>query len=310
MPNWCNNFLTFFGDGTPEGLAAIKDMHSRIMKVQEMMGIIKNVPSYGTDIWEVYIAKYGYGVDINVYQRGYLIFVDNVDEVHQELKIETEDAWSPNIAFWYALTHYFYRDHVTFFFQASEPGMQIYETNDEGLLPRYSVQLYAEGVDECLEYDKLWNWDNPLFPSVKPGWNEYDIGIGFFGGGWNKRYTGQKDPVDGHCMLIDVYDFPTPCIEYMDEGDEDYIFEGLDSAKTFSPHTSLDNIDKEFKNNTLYVNSWEYCSTDDAIRQEDVCYNICKNMWPEDHFDDDKGERNAVTPIYDNFTTFGGNNNG
>jgi hypothetical protein len=91
----------------------------------------------------------------------------------------------------------------------------------------------------------------------------------------------------------------------MDEGDEEYIFEGLDSAKTFSPHTSLDNIDKEFKNNTLYVNSWQYCSTDDAIRQEDVCYNICKNILPED-----QGERNAVTPIYDNFTTFGGNNNG
>jgi len=163
MPNWCNNFITFWSDGTPEGNCALIDLHNKMEQVAKLM---QQICPENRDLWEVYLAKYGYGVDISCYQRGYIYWISDIVGNGEEFSIECEDAWAPNIQFWQALLCYFYQNRVSFTFQASEPGMQIYETNDWGILPRYNVNIYAEGVDELLNFDKLWNWDNPLFPRI------------------------------------------------------------------------------------------------------------------------------------------------
>lgn len=296
MPNWCNNFITFWSDGTPEGNACLLDLHNKIEWTDKLVKqFFKLKGGYYNDLWEVYLAKYGYGVEINCYQRGYIFYVGDISCDGQEFCIETDDAWSPNIQFWYALLHYFYQNHITFTFQASEPGMGVYETNDPGLLPRYNVDIAATNVDELLQYDGLWDWSNPAFPHITSEyvnnhegfWTNYPV---YNGPGKNPTYVNR---------------YVNPCVDFYDnyEGDEDDIVDYISNLITHKPIKSIDDVSNI---NGLYINEWQYVDIDDYIGAEQVCDAIC-GVIDENGPTKDYG---LVKPIYDNFTTFlGGDSN-
>ncbi len=297
MPNWCNTFIEFFGDGTPAGLAAIKDLHDRIMKTQELMKQMKNSKYNWCEMWEVDLARFGYGVDINAYQRGYFTYVSDVDEEYQVIKIECDDAWSPNVVFWDALIKHFYGNHITFFFQASEPGCCVYETNDPGILPRYNISVYAEGIDELLDYDKLWEYDNVFANLVN------NPEVSFNHNPWHKRVLDEIDPATGYHKMIDEYSSPAPLLLIDEEGDEDYVLECIEEYKTLDDEATIDNIHDYFKHNTLTVNPWEYISLEELYNDDSACANVCANMGnPDDYVVKIKRDYAEVTDIKDNFT--------
>ena len=293
MPNWCNNFITFWSDGTPEGNCALVDLHN---KMEQVAKLVQQIHLESGDLWEVYLAKLGYGVDISCYQRGYIYYISDIVG-NVEFSIECYDAWSPNIQFWQALLCYFYQNRVSFTFQASEPGMQIYETNDWGVLPRYNVNIYAEGVDELLSFDKLWNWDNPLFPRI-----DNDC-VNNSQGQWIKYPCSPLFDEDGNRKYYDRWFMPTVNYYNEFEGDEDEVISDLKDLITLQPTDTIDDV-KAIPG--ISVNEWQYVDTDNAIDLEEICDKICSKI----------GDREAMTPygkvspIYDNFTTFlGGDSN-
>lgn len=297
MPNWCNNFINFWSDGTPEGKACLLDLHNKIVQTNELMKQLNPTGCYG-DLWEVYLANYGYGVKIDCYQRGYIFYIGDISCDGEEFSIETDDAWSPNIQFWVALLQYFYQNHITFTFQASEPGMGIYETNDPSMLPRYSVDIAANGVDELLQFSGLWDWSNPLFPHIT---SEY---VQNRGGGWIQYpvYSCDGNPPSNFSRYI------SPSVEFYDsyEGDEDDIVDYLGNLITHKPINSIADVADI---NGLYINEWQYVDTDEIINSEKVCNSLVSTIAEGKEPLDDKNY-GLVQPIYDNFTTFlGGEEN-
>ena len=291
MPNWCNNFITFWSDGTPEGNCALADLHNKMEQVAKLM---QQICPENRDLWEVYLAKYGYGVDISCYQRGYIYWVSDIVGNGEEFSIECNDAWAPNIQFWQALLYYFYQNRVSFTFQASEPGMQIYETNDPGILPRYNVNIYVEGVDKLLVFDKLWNWDNPLFPRI-----DNDM-VCNTQGQWGKY---PRFHVNGNTEYYDRW--IEPMVYYWNEieGDEDEVISETEELIT---HQQFETIDDVRAIPGISVNEWQYVDTDSVIEQEALCDKICSKIGDRDTMT----PYGKVSPIYDNFTTFlGGEEN-
>ena len=293
MPNWCNNLITFWSDGTSEGNCALVDLHN---KMEQVAKLVQQFHLGSGDLWEVYLAKLGYGVDISCYQRGYIYYISDIVG-NVEFSIECYDAWSPNIQFWQALLCYFYQNRVSFTFQASEPGMQIYETNDWGVLPRYNVNIYAEGVDELLAFDKLWNWDNPLFPRI-----DNDC-VNNSQGQWIKYPCSPVFDENGNRKYYDRWFMPTVNYYNEFEGDEDEVIDDLKELITLQPTDTIDDVGAI---PGISVNEWQYVDTDNAIDLEEICDKICSKI----------GDREAMTPygkvspIYDNFTTFlGGDSN-
>ena len=252
MPNWCNNFITFWSDDTPEGDAALKDLHDKIEWTSELVNewrkgdLFNKTPncysSYET--WEVYLAKYAYGIDIDTYCRGYITYVEEYDENKSYFCIETEDAWSPNNGFWMTLLQYAYQGHIYFTFQASEPGMQIYETNDPAMLPRYTACISTD-ESELIKYDKCWDFSNPLFPYLIP--NDYIH---------SPRIYTHNSRLDAYGPTLDVYEV---------EGDEDEILDMLSEYKTLSPDVTISDIKNE---NGFYCASWSYCDLEQCLISE------------------------------------------
>ncbi len=287
MPNWCNNFITFLSDGTPEGNCALVDLHN---KIEQVAKLVQQIHLGSGDLWEVYLAKLGYGVDISCYQRGYIYYISDIVG-NVEFSIECYDAWSPNIQFWQALLYYFYQNRISFTFQASEPGMQIYETNDLGVLPRYTVNIYAEGVDELLTFDKLWNWDNPLFPRID---NEY---VDNSQGQWIKYPCSPLFDENGNRKYYDRWVEPRVYYWNEFEGDEDEIISETEELITLQPFETIDDI-RAIPG--INVNEWQYINTDGAIAQEELCDKICSKIG----YSESMTPYGKVSPIYDNFTTF------
>lgn len=293
MPNWCNNFITFWSDGTPEGNCALVDLHNKMEQVAKLM---QQICPKNRDLLEVYLAKYGYGVDISCYQRGYIYWVGDIVGNGEEFSIECDDAWSPNIQFWQALLCYFYQNRISFTFQASEPGMQIYETNDPGILPRYNVNIYAEGVNELLNFDKLWNWDNPLFPRI-----DNDM-VSNSQGQWVK-YPCLDFDENGNREYYDKWLMPIVSYWNEFEGDEDEVISETEELITHQPFETIDDVAAI---PGISVNEWQYVDTDNVIAQEELCDKICSKIGDRDTMT----PYGKVSPIYDNFTTFlGGDSN-
>ena len=290
MPNWCSTFITFISDMTPEGNAALLHLHSKIKETDALMRQLNSNKSYW-GLWEVALAEIGYGVHISTYKRGYIHFIDDLDVSYVDRRplfnIECDDAWSPNIGFWKALLQYFYGNHITMLYKASEPGMGIFETNDESLLPYYTLSIYAEGVDELMKYDKLWDTTDPLFAKLRqvdgvyttePKWgydyNYYDKE--------KRAYTKQK------------YYMSEPCLEVYVESDEDDIKDYLSNIMTLPPSDEIEDLpDIE----TMHLYPWEYVKDDELISSEVACDKICASITNESPTE----LYGLVTPIRDNF---------
>jgi hypothetical protein len=230
MPNWCETHITFYAN--EGGEQAIQDFHRHLMEAQTLYPrLIKNPWSYDRDLWLVDVATY-YGVYIDVTQRGYFEFIQP-DVTHNSFQVTILDAWGPNIAFWVMLLGKFYGNKIGFLYQAAEPGMGIYVTNDQGLLPRYNLSVHADNVDELLTLDRLFIKDGPF-------WFMGDDHEGDFWareGGWF-NYRNYPDNEDGSVNYRS--EFMDPCVYYYDqfEGDDDECLGFLDDLTS-----RIENVD-------------------------------------------------------------------
>lgn len=296
MPNWCNNYLTFNSDGTPEGDMALQDLHDKIVNTQKLMSQLRaNQPYGGSDLWEVHLAHFGYGVDIDCYQRGYIFFISDVE--YGIFHVETDDAWSPNITFWNLLISYFYGDKINFTFQACEPGMGIYETNDPGLLPRYVVDLYPDTVDNMLKLDKVWDWSNPLFPRLDS--DRADVSESkFIPTGYDYNETPYK--VTGW-----EYYIGRPFMYESTEGDEDECLEYLEDYVTINENDTIESVEERL-DGLMCVHQYEYVPLEAVLDGEEIT-NAAMGKLTNGEYGSETYKQ--IKPIYDNFTTFFGGGN-
>ena len=182
MPNWCNNTLTFMSNGTPEGDIALQDFHNKIIQSK---GYIKNPFKFGEYdyeyTWESGIEDISFDQSNGLFEfcdkidfpkRGYITFISDIN--YGTFHVVTQDAWSPNVIFWYYLLKRMYGDLITFNYIAYEPNMGIYCTNDPGVLPRRNLIVHAHG-NELINIPTAWDLDNSIGPFMHLNTNNPNI---------------------------------------------------------------------------------------------------------------------------------------
>lgn len=148
MPNWCETTITFDGRDTEEGKRALEDFYNKVIetKCDENYNVFEEMIE--KHIVDTMTPLYPYNNNEN--KRGYITWINDIN--YNSFRIECEDAWTPNIKFWDELIHAFYGDDkIDIRYQAYEPGMGIFLTNDEGLLPRYNFDFTAYGLKEIMK---------------------------------------------------------------------------------------------------------------------------------------------------------------
>ena len=119
MPNWCSTAYAIEGDAKE-----IKSLYELMKRLEDMeKPSVEN--GFGTTWLGCLVDALGKDWH-NVHCRGSWSCIELEDDV---LKFSTETAWSPcNETFDLVLEKY---PSLRYYFQAEEPGIGIYETNDE-----------------------------------------------------------------------------------------------------------------------------------------------------------------------------------
>lgn len=252
MPNWCENYITFMSNGTPEGNLALQDFHNKII----------NTPKYNGRIWESIIESYcfdqcnglfEYQNKIPTYKRGYVV---NISDINFDIfHVTTYDAWVANNAFWYYLIKRLYgnNDLITFTFMATEPGMELYYTNDLGVLPRYNLDVFAEnGMEDLMKIPAAWDYsnseslfmflnnENPFVNRYRPYNNMNKYAFGFY-----LSSEGDEDDIISNC--------------------EEYIFD-----KDMPDITNIEQLTNKIKDMGLNasMNEFEYVDLEDELKND------------------------------------------
>lgn len=148
MPNWCETTITFDGRDTEEGKRALEDFYNKIVETNGNEHCTVFEEMIEKHIVDTMTPLYPYNNNEN--KRGYITWINDIN--YNSFTIVCEDAWTPNIKFWDELIHTFYGDDkIDIRYQAYEPGMGIFLTNDEGLLPRYNFDFTAYGLKEIMK---------------------------------------------------------------------------------------------------------------------------------------------------------------
>ena len=291
MPNWAVTNIRFSSNATPESVNAVMDLYNRIRKVQNITFdyiITPNMKSYYKSRQNCEITLYalhtlGFGIDFfNKVYRGNIVKISPIyyrDNYTIDFQIETHDAWESNVDMFLNIVSQFYNnlikvDFVTGLSEYEEAGEYI--TNSNEFAGRSNVNLYLEGLDNVLKYKELWDYSNPLFPSLID-----TTGIDNANGYW---YTSGKRSLDEKANLTGEY-FP-PCLSY--RGSLNY-----NDVKEIP--NSIINIYEEYQSPNTDYNPGLFCDI-----------NTVEYVDPADRFD----TWVDIEPIYDNFTTFlGGDSN-
>lgn len=240
MPNWCSTFITLDSNGTPQGDAALRDFYNKLLEADKMYGQART-------FWEQDFAEFC-NVRLGVEQRGYITYYSNVS-YYNTMHIECEDAWAPNIAFWYYLLAYLYGEGTILInFQATEPGCGVYYYSDPGVGPRYSFDIYRERTDpnSLRDLDRLWDLSDPMFPALLTNQN---VNVMTYQGLWRGIF---------HPVYVEVYD------HY--DGDEDDIIEFVDeNYKTMPDDATLDTV-KEIEG--VEVNEFKHVDVKEFVDDE------------------------------------------
>lgn len=275
MPNWCENVLRFEHNGTPEGALALQDFYNKIQAAYAYAEA-KNNP-WGT--WECYIEDAMYNQSNGLFQymggvqmpkRGYIEMISdiNFDCFH----MVTQDAWSANNAFWYVLLTNLYGNLITFTYQASEPGMGCYYTNDAGMLPRFNVNMCVEDLNGLMQIPDVWDKENSYGPFMCLD-NSH---------GYVQRPTGKPFGYTNNWDRPNPYHFG---IDMNVEGDEDDVlsqfeehFGELIKSNNINSIDNLANITNGDKGIYVNVGEFEYVPLEDdianTVAQEIICGKI------------------------------------
>lgn len=266
MPNWCENFITFMSNGTPEGSAAIKTFHKKLNEIFE-------IECLDGCIWEDEIeayllcSQYGKLFEYNMSSttgfrtRGYVTNISDLN--YDSFHVCSYDAWSANNAFWYSLITILYGDLITFSYIANEPGMGLFYTNDRGFLPRYRLFLEC-GIRPLMKVPGAWDtrYSDNLFhfldrnnPYVMIPSPEYTDWTDSYSYGIQLEMDGEEDDIIAEC--------------------EDYIFgeEKPDINDIYDLETELNKIDKKMN---VCVDEYRYSRIDleDEINRNKLYKNL------------------------------------
>lgn len=256
MPNWCENYLTFMHNGTPEGEIALRDFHDRIIKANRAYNI------EGEYCWECDIEDYSYDQCNSLFQyqdklpvskRGYITHISDIN--YGCFHMVTYDAWAANNAFWVLLLNRLYGNLITFTYQASEPGMGLYYTNDMGILPRYNVGVYTDGLENLMSIPTAFNTNDNLFMCL----NTQNPYVGY-----------RRIPYDykNNWGKPSHYDFDFHMIVEGDDDEviaecEDYVF-----GKEMPEISKVDDINQYLPNNVnIDIDEFDYISLEDEVTQ-------------------------------------------
>ena len=295
MPNWCETHITFFAN--EGGQEAIRHFHQCLLQAESIFSNIANIWR-GRDLWLIDVARY-YGVNVDTNQRGYFDFIQP-DVTHDSFQVTVYDAWGPNIAFWNLLLSYFYGNKIGFLWQAAEPGMSIYVTNDPGLLPRYNLTVCADNIDQLLTLDKLFVKNGPFWAMGTDHEGDFSV----YEGGW---VSYRKDPSTDKYVKA----FIEPSVNYYDyfEGDDDDCLGFLDDLTSVTQNAeTLDDV----QGLPIYINPYVYQSTEECTTGEvygDLMLNHIVNhdKTTKDQLYEETAirlEKPFITPIMDNKQLF------
>ena len=257
MPNWCENYLTFMHNGTPEGEIALRDFHDRIMNSSNVYKSSENNYS-----WECYIEDYSYDQSNGLFQyqdklpvrkRGYIEHISDIN--YGCFHMVTYDAWAANNAFWVLLLNRLYGNLITFTYQASEPGMGLYYTNDMGMLPRYNVGVYTDGLENLMSIPTAFNTNDNLFMCL----NTQNPYVGY-----------PRRPYDYSTKWgkPSIYDFDFHMIVEGDDDEviaecEDYVF-----GKEMPEISKIDDIKQHLPDNVdIDINEFDYVTLEGEVTQ-------------------------------------------
>lgn len=158
MPNWCETTITFDGIDNEEGKRALEDFYNKIHDaLNYYVKKHNNTNCTYHEIFEEMVEEYIVDTMTPLYtyvnnnnKRGYITWMqDNIN--YNTFSIVCDDAWSPNVEFWDTLIRAFYGDDkISIRYVASEPGMGLFHTNDEGLLPRYRFNFYTQNFKDIM----------------------------------------------------------------------------------------------------------------------------------------------------------------
>lgn len=206
MPNWCETRLTFSSNGTEEGNKALIDFYNNLISI-----LSKNEYD-GKDVWEETIENTLFSMHeelkdktINRYynKRGYIDFIDTIN--NECFHMVCYDAWCPNIEFWYILVTTLYQNLIDIQYIAHEPGNNLFETNDKGLLPRYNIWLYINGINDLMNFRNLIDKENSYGPFLCLDRQNPDLSLFNGSAYFVKEYDGEEDEIlntmheDGFC---------------------------------------------------------------------------------------------------------------
>lgn len=256
MPNWCENCITFIHNGTPEGEVALRDFHDRIIKAGRAYNI------EGEYCWECDVEDYSYDQcnglfqyqdKLPVHKRGYIEHISDIN--YGCFHLVTYDAWAANNAYWVLLLNRLYGNLITFTYIASEPGMCLYYTNDTGMLPRYNVGVYTDGLENLMSIPTAFNTDDNLFMCL----NTQNPYIGY-----------RRTPYDykNNWGKPNHYDFDFHMIV---EGDDDEVISECENyvfGKEMPEISKIDDIKQHLPDNVdIDINEFNYVPLEDEIPQ-------------------------------------------
>lgn len=256
MPNWCENCITFMHNGTPEGEVALRDFHDRIIKAGRAYNI------EGEYCWECDVEDYSYDQcnglfqyqdKLPVHKRGYIEHISDIN--YGCFHLVTYDAWAANNAYWVLLLNRLYGNLITFTYIASEPGMGLYYTNDNGMLPRYNVGVYTDGLENLMSIPTAFNTNDNLFMCL----NTQNPYVGY-----------PRRPYDYSTKWgkPSIYDFDFHMIVEGDDDKviaecEDYVF-----GKEMPEISKIDDIKQHLPDNVdININEFSYVPLEDEIPQ-------------------------------------------
>ncbi len=143
MANICSTTMRVlvYGDNATE---RAKEFTEKIREWQEKP--FDETVKYPT--WIGNLAKHA-GVNPDRYStRGN---IDHIEQNGNEIIIDQEDAWSPNVEVWDAIMKKSFGEDYELRYRASEPGCLVFETNEEDLVGKY----YVDNYDNIPEVDAI-----------------------------------------------------------------------------------------------------------------------------------------------------------
>lgn len=163
MANWCETYLTFQSNGTEAGNQALVDFYSKLLCIALNTKCVDLEGHWINTLWEQDVEDYIMskidslkGKSINAFKRGYIDYITNIN--YHTFHVVCYDAWVPNVDFWYILTTALYPEGlIEILYQATEPGCDIFLTNDEWLLPRYILNISIASLTDMLKFPDMFN---------------------------------------------------------------------------------------------------------------------------------------------------------